>query len=118
MIKKPLRKRHRHEMQQKVSKGVIFANEEGENVSIGPRSMLEFFILESILKYCLQEGIKIIPENIAIIYNAIAEILDTTYTQLPIGSKTLSDIQSFLREHDHNLEIYRALCISLLSTQL
>jgi hypothetical protein len=37
------------------------------------------------------------------------EILDTKYTQLPIGSKTLSDIQSFLREHDHNLAIYRVL---------
>ena len=61
---KPLRKRRRHKMQQNVSKGVIFVNDEGENVSSGPRSMLEFFILESILKYCLQEGIEIKPENI------------------------------------------------------
>ena len=46
----PLRKRQRHEMQRRVSKGAIFAYDEAEIVSSGPRSMLEFFILEAILK--------------------------------------------------------------------
>lgn len=114
-LKKPKRKRH---WQLEVSKSLCFALNEGELVPSGSRSMLEFFILESILKYILQEGIQLLPVNIQIIYNAIAEILDTTHTQLPVGTKSISDINTFLHEHDHNLKVFRALCLSYLDDSL
>lgn len=117
-LRETKRKRQRHQLQRDVSKSLCFALNEGELVPCGSRSMLEFFILESILKYILQERVQLLPVNIQKIYNALAEILNTTHTPLPVGTKTISDITTFLHEHDHNLKVFRALCLSYLDDSL
>lgn len=83
-------------------------------VPSGSRSMLEFFLLESIV-YIVQEGISLLPENTQVIYNTLAELLHTTETQLPVGTKEVCDITVFLHEHDLNL--FQALCLSFLGSQ-
>ena len=76
--------------------------------------MLEFFILESIVKYLVQEGISLLPENIQVIYNTLVELLHTTENQLPVGTKDVGDINTFMREHKLNLQVFQALCLSFL----
>ena len=111
------RKRPRHQWQIHVSKSVKFAIDVGEDVNTGSRSMLEFFVLESILKHCLQEKIEIIPANIEKIFNAIVEIADTLDVKLQIGRKSLEHIKCFLREHDHTVHVFKALCFAQLENE-
>ena len=74
------RKRPRQPWQQKICKSVKFALDAREHVSSGPRSILEFFVLESITKYCISETT---PGNIEKIYNTIVKISDTLNKKTP-----------------------------------
>ena len=111
------RKRPRHSWQHKISKSVKFALDAREHVSSGPRSILEFFILESITKYCIREGIETTPGNIEKTYNAIVEISDTLNKKLPIGTKSIDDVEVFLKEHDHIVEVFKALCLAQIENE-
>lgn len=72
--------------------------------------MLEVLELESIVKSIRQEGIEI--HNVSTKYNAIAGVMEAQYGHLPLGSKTLQEIQCFFREHQHILDLYQSLCLS------
>ena len=111
------RKRPRQPWQQKLPKSVKFALDAREHVSNGPRSILEFFVLEAITKYCLREGIETTSENIERIFNTIVEISDTLDMKLSIGTKSIDDVERFLRERDHIVDVFKALCLAQLANE-
>ena len=39
------------------------------------------------------------------------EISDTVDTKLSIGTKSIDDVERFLREHDHIVDVFKALCL-------
>ncbi len=57
-----------------VLSSAAFALQEGEILNHGSRSLLEFFILEHILNYCIKHDSTMIPNDIEIIYNAVVEL--------------------------------------------
>jgi len=95
-----------------VPKSVRFAIDTGEEIASGSRSLLEFFVLESILKHCTRNGIETTPSNIEKIFNTIVEISDTLDTNIQIGQKSIDNIECFLREHSHIIEVFKALCLA------
>ena len=106
------RKRPRQQWQMSVPKSVRFAIDTGEEIASGSRSLLEFFVLESILKHCTRNGIETTPSNIEKIFNTIVEISDTLDTNIQIGEKSTDNIECFLREHSHIIEVFKALCLA------
>lgn len=91
------RKRPRHQWQRNIPKSVNFAIDAGEHVTSGSRSMLDFFILESILKHCSRERIEVISSNIEKIFNGIVEISDTLDEKLQIGKMSIDGIERFFK---------------------
>jgi hypothetical protein len=108
----PQRKRFKHDWQRKIVKSVCFASDQGEHISYGPRTILEYFVLECVLKHCNKEGIDISPDIVMLIYNTIVEVSESIKENLPISKKNMEAILTFLREHEHTLKLYQTLCIA------
>lgn len=107
----PLRKRRRYDHQILYTKSADFGLQRGEAMSQGARSVLEFFVLEGILKFCnVGHTQHDVGDSILLIYSTIVEITDSFDEKLPIGQKSDKDILCFLREHQHNLDAFTALC--------
>lgn len=68
--------------------------------------MLEFFALEQALSHCIKNDISTTTNNIAIIYNAMVEVVSSQDCALPIGEMSLDKIDTFLREHEYNREFF------------
>ena len=83
----------------------------GESLNFGSRSLLEFFALEQVLNHCIERGIPTTSDNVAVIYNAMVEVC-VQEKNLPMGEMTLNKISTFLREHEHNLKFFKALCLA------
>lgn len=105
----PSTKRPRHSWQNPVPSSAKFALQVGESINHGPRTLLEFFAMEQVLNYCMMQEI---PENIATIYNVMVEIVVLYDFVLPIGKKSISEVDKFMREHEYHLDFYRTLCIT------
>lgn len=105
----PSRKRPRHLWQKSVQSSAKFALQLGEHLNHGPRSLLEYFAMEQVLNHCKMQEISETSENILIIYNAMVEIVQLYDCALPLGEKSVSEVETFLREHEHNLDFYKAL---------
>lgn len=88
-----------------------------EKAPCGPRSILEFFVFECSIKYCLNEGIDATPNNVRIIYNTAAELFDTFDDELPIATKNIEEVEQFLREHEHTVDVFKALCLAQIRAQ-
>ena len=74
---------------------------------------MEYFLLECILlKYCRQEGIDATSENVTIVYNATVEVSTAIKDDLPLATKDNEAIMTFLREHEHILQLYQTLCVA------
>ncbi len=86
----------------------------GKRINRGSRSLLEFFAMEQVLNYCMK---KEIPASSVIIYNAMAEIVTQYENVLPLSEKSVSEVETFLREHEYNLTFYKTLCITSLKLQ-
>lgn len=108
----PAKKRPRHSWQCKIPSSEEFAVQNEEIISCGTRSTLEFFALEQVLSHCVHQGITPSSANIRLIYKAMYEIMSSTKSTLPIRDLTDNDIESFLGEHEHNRELYKALCLA------
>lgn len=54
----------------------------------------------------------------SLIYNAIADVAGSFEEKLPIGEKSAQDMNTFLREHDHHLAAFKALCEMQLKTSI
>lgn len=76
--------------------------------------MLEYFLLSCIYDFCTFEGIDT-EQSMHTIYNAIVTFATNFEETLPITSKSEEDILKFLREREHNLEVFKALCYMQLS---
>ena len=101
------RKRPRHMWQHSVQKSVTLACRCMKNIPAGPHTILEFFLLECSLRYCLKEGIDTTTDNIEIIYNTAAQLSETLQGELPLSTKSTYDVDRFLKEHDHLLLFYK-----------
>ena len=112
----PQRKRPRYEWQKLLPKqnSLEFAASIGEDIEMGPRTMLEYFLLSCIYDFCTFEGIDT-EQSMHTIYNAIVTFATNFEETLPITSKSEEDILKFLREREHNLEVFKALCYMQLS---
>ena len=111
------RKRPRHNWQLPVLSSAAFALQEGEILNHGSRSLLEFFILEQIFSYCIKHKSPMMPNDIDIIYNAVVELCTNQESSLPLSKLSLDKINTFLREHDHNAELFESLCVTHLQLQ-
>lgn len=47
----------------------------------------------------------------------MVEIVQLYDCALPLGEKSVSEVETFLREHEHNLDFYKALCITSLQLE-
>ncbi len=106
------RKRPRHNWQIPVLSSASFALQEGEILNHGSRSLLEFFILEEILSYCIKHKTPMIPNDIEIIYNAVVELCTKQENSLPLSELSLEKVNTFIREHEHNAQLFEALCVT------
>lgn len=70
----PKRKRYKHDWQITVPKSADFLMMTEECISTGSVTVLEYFVLEDIIKYCSQEQLTVSAEVICIIYNGIIAI--------------------------------------------
>lgn len=113
----PARKRPRHSWQKTMQSSAKFAIHKGESINPGSRSLLEFFAMEQVLSHCNKQEILVTAENIATIYNAMAEVVVSHDCVLPLGTKSISEVSKFMREHEHNLDFYRTLCITCLELE-
>ena len=114
----PQRKRYKHDWQLHIARSVHTAIDLGEKIPHGHRTITEFFVLEGIFKYCLDEGINPASDIIYKIYNIIVEVAQAVHESFPISAKDIDSIEKFLKEHEHILELYQSLCISKLVTTL
>ena len=69
------------------------------------------------MKYCLKEGIDATFDNIQVVYNTAAELSETVDEKLPISTKSKDDIEAFLREHTHILNVYKSICLAHIQEQ-
>ena len=53
-------------------------------------------------------------DNIEIIYNTAAELSDE---KLPISNKSKDEIDTFLREHEHLISVFKAICLAQIRAQ-
>ena len=75
---------------------IHFANELGEKVAYGPRTVLEYFLLECVLKHCYQEGIDTTTQNIMTIFNATVEVSMAVKDDLLLAQKNNDAVEKFL----------------------
>ena len=113
----PAKKRPRHAWQKDIPSSEEFAIQSGEKITHGTRSTMEFFALEQVLCHCVHQGITPSSANIGVVYKAMYEIMSSTNSTLPIRDLTVDEIESFLREHEHNRELFKALCLSHLQLE-
>ena len=67
---------------------------------------------------CSAEGIEATSSNIEKIFNIIVEIADALGLKFTISTKSRSDIERFLREHQHIVEVFTALCLAQLHNEV
>ena len=110
-------KRFAHSWQREHLKSSLFASAAKENVSLGPATMLEFFVLENIIEHCSSQA-DITTEIVHILYDAVASIAATLSEQhLPLGPKSLKEIKSFMETHDKNLTLFQEQCLAQLDSE-
>ena len=74
---------------------------------------MEFFALEQVLSHCIRMDIETNSDNIAKIYNAMVEISrNEEYLPLPLGIMSQEKVTTFLKEHEKNRVLFKALCLS------
>ena len=110
----PARKRPKYTHQINIAKSVQFGINVGEDMTRGKRTLLEFFVLEEITKFLKNQGSEVTVDSIFNLYGAIVEVANSFDTSLPIGNKDKDNIRTFLREHQHNLDAFTAMCCSQL----
>lgn len=88
---------------------------EGEDMSQGTRSVLEFFCTRRLEFLKAQSNEIVDAENILTLYNAIVDITHTFEEKLPLlEPKNHNHVATFLKEHQHNLDKFTALCCAQL----
>jgi hypothetical protein len=66
----------------------------------------------TIRNFCpIEQGIPRTSDNIAVIYNTMVEVC-VQDKNLPMGEMTLDKVSTFLREHEHNVKFFKALCLA------
>ena len=83
-----------------------------EKIQPGSRTVYEFFILEEVVKYCIQQCIEVSAMNIHIIYSAVVELargLDIVHSLRPEDE---NDIGTFLKKHTHIVGSFKSLSLS------
>ena len=110
--KQPItQKRRPHSHQIAIDKSAVFGRKEGEDMDLGNRSILEFFILEEVLSFINHHDLESDNETLHSLYNAIVDVVESLVQEdLPMGKKSITEIDVFSREHEHNLSAFTALC--------
>ena len=105
------RKRRKHEWQMfRQLSSIEFADVKLEQLSAGPLTIMEFFVLENVLVYCEEEAIEPTPENISKLYGHILATTTLSSPTLPLSHKNERDISTFLAMHQKNLANFQWLC--------
>ena len=113
----PKRKRNEHAWQTyKLTSSANFANSKSENLTNGPFSKAEFFLLENIYCYCIDEEIEITPKNIHKIYLKIVASETANLDSISVSnSRSVSEIEKFIKMRKKNLRNFEQLCKMQLS---
>ena len=109
LVDVPRRKRAKHDWQEhRQLSSIQFAQKKKEQLSSGPLTKVEFFLMVNILEYCCEEDIDATPDNIFSIYDKIfASVDDPT---IPLRPMTKQRIQDFLSLHQKCLTIFTTMC--------
>ena len=110
------RKRQRYSWQQDSTqqKSAVFALEQLEDVTKGPRTLLEYLLVAQIVKHTHQKEIECGVEIVHSIYEACVELASALELTVPLGSKTKHAIMVTLQEYEQNRKTFEALCVSQL----
>ena len=91
------RKRFRHAWQDvKHVNSIEFAQSKLEELSSGPFTKLEYFLLDNIINYCNEEDIETTPENIRNLYMIIVRSISNTNSELPLSHKSEQEIRKVM----------------------
>ena len=85
-----------------------FAKSKDEELSGGPLTTVEFFLLENILVYCDEEEIEPTSINVAAIYNKILASVDDPNVKL--RKMTNQQFHAFLTHHQKNFTKFKTFC--------
>ena len=113
----PKRKRFKHENQKNIPKSAIYAAQCGEELSLGKRTTLEYFVLEGLFKHCQNAGLESISD-MSTIYSSVVELASSFEENLPISPKTDIEMEKFKAEHFHNINVFKELCYGQLIHQI
>ena len=89
-----------------------------EDLTHGPRTSLEYIVIAEIIKHCLQNGLGCEGGVISPFYSAVVEFAKTLNTTLPLGHKTIEQIETTVREYHHNLEVFKTLSFTQLKVNV
>lgn len=96
----------RHCWQKEMTKSAIFAANLQHSVSSGPRTQLEYLIIAGILQFCLLNGLDTV---VADFYSTFVDYAKAVCPSLPIGHKSMEDLEKVCSEYHHNLEAYETI---------
>ena len=88
-----------------------------EKIDTGTLTMLEYFVLENLLKFCDEQGIEPVVNSIIHMYSQIMQAVKSN-PSLPISSKSSEQIHKCISRHDKLMSIFRNLCESQLTWNL
>lgn len=83
--------------------------EMNEELSEGPHTSLEYLVLAEIIKFCILNGLGCEVSVISPFYSAVVEFAKTLNIPLPLGHKTIEQIDTTVREYHHNLDVFKTL---------
>ena len=97
----------KHLWQKRINKGATFAIEMNEILSEGPRTSLEYLVIAEIIKFCIQNGLGCEVGVVSAFYSAVVEFAKTLNIPLPLGHKTIEQVDTTVREYHHNLNVFK-----------
>lgn len=104
----PKRKRFKHDWQQHRSmRSIDLAELKQEKIVSGPFTKVEFFLLENILSYCVDNDIEVMCENIHLIY---MQVMSAVKNEIPLCPRNVNDIEQFLEIHQKIVTNFKLLC--------
>lgn len=108
------RSRKKHSWQKKIDKSAIFAADLKEGLFTGPRTTLEYLVVGEIIQFCIHGGFEFEGGIVAALYSVVVNYTQAMTSTLPLGHKTIQEINKIEREYHHNLEIFENLSITQL----
>ena len=108
------RKRSKHVWHTRSNKSVEFLEQQQENTTTGPRTLLEYLLISHIIKFCKNNGIDISLDVVHMLYSSCVELVQALEIHVPLGQKTSEEISKVIKEYECNLKVFEKKCVTQL----